>query len=57
MLDGMVGRITADRFFGWLKGFGLIGIHLGALAAFWPGFFQWPALIAAAVVGRMLRGL
>jgi fatty-acid desaturase len=39
-----------DRFFGWLKGFGLIGIHLGALAAFWPGFFQWPALIAAAIV-------
>jgi len=33
-----------------IKGFGLIGIHIGALAAFWPGFFSWSALAAAAVV-------
>src|SRR5580658_2071736 len=33
-----------------IKGFGLIGIHVGALAAFWPGFFSWSALAAAAVV-------
>jgi stearoyl-CoA desaturase (delta-9 desaturase) len=33
-----------------IKGFGLIGIHIGALAAFWPGFFSWSALVAAAVV-------
>ena len=33
-----------------IKGFGLIGIHIGALAAFWPGFFSWSALAAAGVV-------
>ena len=33
-----------------VKGLGLLGIHLGALAAFWPGFFTWSALAAAAVV-------
>jgi fatty-acid desaturase len=33
-----------------IKGFGLIGIHVGALAAFWPGFFSWSALAAAGVV-------
>ena len=33
-----------------IKGLGLIGIHVGALAAFWPGFFSWSALAAAGVV-------
>jgi stearoyl-CoA desaturase (delta-9 desaturase) len=33
-----------------IKGFGLIGIHIGALAAFWPGFFSWSALVAAGIV-------
>ena len=33
-----------------IKGFGLVGIHIGALAAFWPGFFSWSALAAAGVV-------
>jgi len=39
-----------DRIYGRIKGFGLVGIHIGALAAFWPGLFQWPALAGAAVV-------
>ncbi|HEV3092587.1 MAG TPA: fatty acid desaturase [Candidatus Cybelea sp.] len=39
-----------DRAYSRIKAFGLIGIHVGALAAFWPGFFQWSALAAAAVV-------
>ncbi len=39
-----------DRFFSGLKGFGLLGIHLGALAIFWPGVFNWSAFAAAAVV-------
>ena len=33
-----------------LKGLGLLGIHVGALAVFVPGVFAWPALAAAAVV-------
>ena len=36
--------------YGSVKGFSLLGIHLGALAVFWPGLFAWPALAAAAVV-------
>jgi sn-1 stearoyl-lipid 9-desaturase len=40
----------AHRFYGSIKGFGLLGIHVGALAVFWPGVFQWPALAAALVV-------
>ncbi len=40
----------ADRFYSGLKGFGLLGIHLGALAIFWPGVFHWSAFAAAAVV-------
>ena len=39
-----------NRFYGYVKGFGLLGIHLGALAAFLPGFFAWSALAAAAIV-------
>ena len=38
------------RIYSCVKGAGLAGIHVGALAAFWPGFFAWPALAAAAVV-------
>lgn len=39
-----------NRLYSSIKGFGLLGIHIGALAVFWPGVFQWPALAAAAVV-------
>ena len=39
-----------DRIYGHIKGFGLVGIHIGALAAFWPALFHWPALAGAAVV-------
>lgn len=39
-----------DRFYSSIKGFGLLGIHLGALAVFWPGVFHWPAFAAAGVV-------
>jgi len=39
-----------DRFYSTIKGLGLLGIHVGALAVFWPGVFAWPALAAAAVV-------
>ena len=42
---------------GRLKGLGLIGIHLGALAAFWPGFFSWSALVAAAIVSYFTGAL
>ena len=34
----------------WPVGLGLAAIHLGALAAFWPGFFSWGALAAMAVL-------
>src|SRR5580698_6916634 len=40
----------AHRFYGSIKGFGLLGIHVAALAVFWPGVFQWSALAAAMVV-------
>jgi stearoyl-CoA desaturase (delta-9 desaturase) len=40
-----------------LKGLGLVGIHIGALAAFWPGFFSWYALIAVAVVSYFTGAL
>lgn len=39
-----------DRFYRLVKGFGIVGIHLGALAAFAPALFQWRALAAAAIV-------
>lgn len=39
-----------NRIYGRIKAFGLIGIHVGALAALWHGFFSWSALAAAAVV-------
>jgi stearoyl-CoA desaturase (delta-9 desaturase) len=40
-----------------LKGLGLIGIHVVALAAFWPGFFSWPALLATAIVSYFTGAL
>jgi fatty-acid desaturase len=46
-----------ERFYSRVKGFGLVGIHIGALAAFWPGFFHWSALAAAAVVSYIAGGL
>jgi sn-1 stearoyl-lipid 9-desaturase len=41
---------SADRFYSSIKGFGLLGIHVGALAVFWPGVFHWAALAAMAIV-------
>jgi fatty-acid desaturase len=46
-----------DRFYRWIKAVGIISIHLGALAAFWPAFFHWPALAAAAAVSYATVGL
>jgi sn-1 stearoyl-lipid 9-desaturase len=34
-------------------GAGLASIHFGALLAFWPGFFHWSALVAAAVLSYL----
>ncbi len=42
--------VKMNRAYSRAKGLGLVGIHVGALAAFWPGFFHWSALAAAAVV-------
>ncbi len=35
----------------------LLFIHLGALAAFWPGFFQWSALLVMAVLMYVTGGI
>jgi fatty-acid desaturase len=40
-----------------VKGFGLVGIHIGALAAFWPAFFNWQALVALAIVSYFTGAL
>lgn len=37
----------------WPTGFGLLAIHLGALAVFVPAFFSWPAIITAAVLAYL----
>lgn len=42
---------------GRLKGLGLVGIHLGALAAFWPGFFSWPAVLSMVALSYLTCGL
>ncbi len=42
--------MRTDSNYASIKGLGLLGIHIGAIAALWPAFFQWPALAAAAVV-------
>jgi len=47
----------SDRFYRYVKGFGLFGIHVGALMVFLPGIFQWSALAAAAVVSYATVGL
>ncbi len=39
-----------NRFYSTIKGCGLLGIHIGALAVFLPGVFQWSALTAAAII-------
>jgi fatty-acid desaturase len=46
-----------SRFYAYTKGLGIAAIHVGALAALWPGFFQWSALAAAAVVWYATIGL
>jgi sn-1 stearoyl-lipid 9-desaturase len=51
------GRERMDRVYNGIKGFGLVGIHIGALTAFWPGLFCWSALAAAAVVSYATVGL
>ena len=43
--------------YGRIKGYGLIAIHVGALAAFWPGFFSWGALAAAGIVSYLTVAL
>ncbi len=35
----------------------LVGIHLAALAAFWPGFFSWSALGVAALLAYVSGGI
>ena len=46
-----------DKTYSRIKGFGLAVIHIVALLAFWPGFFQWSALAAAAVVAYLAGAL
>jgi len=46
-----------NRFYAPIKGLGLLAIHIGALAVFWPGVFQWHALAAAAVVSYVTVAL
>jgi stearoyl-CoA desaturase (delta-9 desaturase) len=41
----------------WPNGFGLLGIHLGALLAFWPGFFNWWALLGMAAIAYFTAGI
>ena len=41
----------------WLAGSVLVLIHLGALAAFWPGFFSWSALAVMAVLIYVTGGI
>jgi stearoyl-CoA desaturase (delta-9 desaturase) len=46
-----------NQFYSRIKGLGILGIHVGALAAFWPGFFSWSALAATAVVSYVTIAL
>ncbi len=41
------------RLLRYATGLGLAGVHVGALAAFWPGFFHWQAVAAAAVLSYL----
>ncbi len=40
-----------------LKGLGLIGIHVVALAALWPAFFHWQVLVVLGVVSYLTGAL
>jgi sn-1 stearoyl-lipid 9-desaturase len=46
-----------NRTLGRIKGVSLAAIHLGALAAFWPAFFHWSALVVLAVVSYLTGAL
>ncbi len=41
----------------WFAGSVLVLIHLGALAAFWPGFFHWSALVVLGVLMYVTGGI
>ena len=41
----------------WATGAVLVLIHVGALAAFWPGFFSWSALVVLAVLMYVTGGI
>ncbi len=41
----------------WFAGAVLVSIHLAALAAFWPGFFRWSALIVMLVLMYVTGGI
>jgi fatty-acid desaturase len=55
--DPVRSKAQMDPIYRWIKGLGLAAIHVGALAAFWPGFFAWSALAGAAVVSYASVGL
>lgn len=41
----------------WPNGFGLLFIHVGALAVLWPAFFSWSALAAGAIIAYLTGAL
>src|SRR4030081_573018 len=41
----------------WATGAVLVFIHAGALAAFWPGFFSWKAVLLTAVLIYVTGGV
>jgi fatty-acid desaturase len=41
----------------WATGAVLVFIHVGALAAFWPGFFSWKAVLLTAVLIYVTGGI
>ncbi len=41
----------------WATGAVLVAIHLGALAALWPGFFSWSALVVLALLMYLTGGI
>jgi len=51
-MEGMNEQLLAR-----LKGLGLIGIHVGALGALWPGFFSWQVLVVTAVISYLTGAL
>ena len=42
--------LRLNELYGRIKAFGLLGVHVGALAACWPGFFSWSAVAAACIL-------